>query len=154
MPNFAKTAAKAAAHLAKIDPALGRVIELTGPVLLVPDEARTPFYALLRAIAHQQLSGKAAESIMKRFHALFPDSPHPSPESVLTIDETTFRSVGFSRPKIKYIKELATHTLGGLVPTHAEVANIPDEELIEFVCGENERSFGPARRQRTIVGSG
>jgi len=131
MTSFSKTAAKAAAHLSKIDPALARVIELTGPVLLVPDEARTPFYALLRAIAHQQLSGKAAESIMKRFHALFPDALHPAPEHVLKLDETTLRLVGFSRPKIKYIKDLATHTIGGLVPTHDEVATIPDEQLIE-----------------------
>src|SRR3954469_16996062 len=104
MSLFSKAAAKAAAHLAKIDPDLGRVIKATGPVLLVPDEARTPFYALLRAIAHQQLSGRAAETIMGRFHALFPDGTHPAAEQVLALEDVALRQVGFSRPKIKYIK--------------------------------------------------
>src|SRR5688572_17860310 len=103
---FAKAAAKAAAHLAKIDPDLGRVIAATGPVKLVPDEQRTPFYALLRAIAHQQLSGRAAETIMGRFHALFPNIPHPEPTSVLAVTDEALRAVGFSRPKIRYIKDL------------------------------------------------
>ena len=68
--KLAKAAAKAAAHLAKMDPDLGRVIKATGRVLLVPDVQRTPFYAFLRAIAHQQLSGRAAETIEIRNHEL------------------------------------------------------------------------------------
>src|ERR1041384_3147325 len=118
MTPFAKSAARAAAHLSKIDPDLGRVIAATGPVQLVPDEGRTPFYALLRAIAHQQLSGRAAETIMGRFHALFPNVPHPAPEQVLAVQDLVLRGVGFSRPKIRYIKDLATQTLTGIVPSH------------------------------------
>jgi 3-methyladenine DNA glycosylase/8-oxoguanine DNA glycosylase len=128
---FAKAAAKAAAHLSKIDPDLGRVIKATGPVLLVPDEERTPFYALLRAIAHQQLSGRAAETIMGRFHNLFPNVSHPTPDQVLAIEDTILRGVGFSRPKIKYIKDLAGRALSGHVPTHDEILTLGDEELIE-----------------------
>lgn len=128
---FAKAAAIAAAHLSKIDPDLGRVIKATGPVLLVPDEARTPFYALLRAIAHQQLSGRAAETIMGRFHNLFPNVPHPAPEQVVTLEDAVLRGVGFSRPKIKYIKDLAARAISGHVPTHDEVITFGDEELIE-----------------------
>jgi DNA-3-methyladenine glycosylase II len=128
---FAKAAAKAAAHLSRIDPDLGRVIKATGPVLLVPDEARTPFYALLRAIAHQQLSGRAAETIMGRFHELFPNVPHPAPDQVLALEDTILRGVGFSRPKIKYIKDLAARALAGHVPTHDEIHTLSDEQLIE-----------------------
>jgi 3-methyladenine DNA glycosylase/8-oxoguanine DNA glycosylase len=131
MTPFAKSAAKAAAHLSKIDPDLGRVIKATGPVLLVPDEARTPFYALLRAIAHQQLSGRAAETIMGRFHNLFPNIPHPEPDQVLALEDTTLRGVGFSRPKIKYIKDLAARALAGHVPSHDEIHTLTDEQLIE-----------------------
>jgi DNA-3-methyladenine glycosylase II len=128
---FAKAAEKAAAHLAKIDPDLGRVIKATGPVLLAPDEERTPFYALLRAIAHQQLSGRAAETIMGRFHNLFPNVLHPAPEQVLAVEDTILRGVGFSRPKIKYIKDLAARALAGTVPNHDEVLTLADEVLIE-----------------------
>ena len=131
MTSFAKAAEKAATHLAKIDPDLGRVIKATGPVLLVPDEARTPFYALLRAIAHQQLSGRAAETIMGRFHDLFPNVAHPTPEQVLALEDLALRGVGFSRPKIKYIKDLAARAIAGIVPNHDEVLRLDDEELIE-----------------------
>ena len=130
MSSFRRTASKAAAHLAKIDQALGRVIDAVGPVTLVPDEVRTPFYALLRAIAHQQLSGKAAETIMGRFHALFPNISHPTPEHVLAVGDLALRGVGFSRPKISYIKDLASKTLAGIVPSHDEVAALDDEALI------------------------
>jgi DNA-3-methyladenine glycosylase II len=128
---FAKSARKAATHLAKIDPVLGKVIAAAGPVTLVPDIERTPFYSLLRAIAHQQLSGRAAETIMGRFHALFPSIPHPTPEQVLAVEDLMLRQVGFSRPKIKYIKDLAAQTLAGIVPTHDELLEVADEELIE-----------------------
>lgn len=131
MTPFSKAAQKAAAHLAKIDPDLARVIKATGPVLLEPDEERTPFYALLRAIAHQQLSGRAAESIMGRFHALFPNVAHPAPEQVLAVEDLVLRGVGFSRPKIKYIKDLAARAAAGLVPSHDEVLQLSNEQLIE-----------------------
>lgn len=130
MTPFARAARKAALHLSKVDLALGRVISSAGPVALVPDDDRTPFYALLRAIAHQQLSGKAAETIMGRFHALFPNVTHPSAEQVLAIEDLALRQVGFSRPKISYIKDLANKTLSGIVPTHDEVAALEDEALI------------------------
>jgi DNA-3-methyladenine glycosylase II len=129
--SFFESAQKAAAHLAKIDPDLARVIKATGPVLLEPDEERTPFYALLRAIAHQQLSGRAAESIMGRFHALFPNVAHPAPEQVLAVEDLVLRGVGFSRPKIKYIKDLAARAAAGLVPSHDEVLQLTNEQLIE-----------------------
>src|SRR4051812_40244365 len=105
-PPFSKVASKAAAQLARIDPDLGRIITAVGPVTLLPDHNRTPFYALLRAIAHQQLSGSAAETIMGRFHDLFPNIPHPTPEQVLGLEDSVLRKVGFSRPKISYIKDL------------------------------------------------
>lgn len=128
---FAKAAAKAASHLAKIDPDLGRVIAATGPVKLVPDEERTPFYALLLAIAHQQLSGRAAETIMGRFHGLFPNVAHPAPDAVLAVADDALRGVGFSRPKVRYIKDLAQQSLAGVVPSHHEITALSDEELIE-----------------------
>lgn len=131
MTPFQKAAKRAAAHLSKIDPDLGRVIKATGPVLLVPDEERTPFYALLRAIAHQQLSGRAAETIMGRFHNLFPNVTHPTAEQVLAVEDLILRGVGFSRPKIRYIKDLAARATNGLVPTHDEVLKLSDQELID-----------------------
>ncbi len=128
---FAIEAEVAAKRLAAVDPDLGKIIARVGPVLLVPDANRPPFYALLRAIAHQQLSGRAAETIMGRFHGLFPNEPHPTPEQVAPLEESVLRLVGFSRPKIRYIKDLAAQTLAGIVPAHGQLADLSDEQLIE-----------------------
>jgi DNA-3-methyladenine glycosylase II len=88
-------------------------------------------------VAHQQLSGKAAETILGRFHALFPKAPFPTPTQVLEVSEEALRSVGFSRPKIRYIRDIATHTISGIVPTAAELDALSDEELIERLTSIN-----------------
>ncbi len=67
---------------------------------------------------------------MGRFHALFPNISHPTAEQVLAVEDLALRGVGFSRPKISYIKDLASKTLSGIVPTHDEVAALDDETLI------------------------
>jgi 3-methyladenine DNA glycosylase/8-oxoguanine DNA glycosylase len=41
-----------------------------GPCDLVPDTRRSPFESLVRAVAHQQLNGIAAESILRRLREL------------------------------------------------------------------------------------
>lgn len=131
MTPFQKQARAAAKHLSKIDPALGAIIARVGPVTLEPHPDHTPFTMLVRAVAHQQLSGKAAETILGRFHALFPNTPFPTPDQVLAIKEEALRAVGFSRPKISYIRDIAAQTLNGIVPTLGEINAISDAELIE-----------------------
>lgn len=131
MTPFQKAARAAARHLSRVDPALGEIIRQVGPVTLEPHPDHTPFTMLVRAVAHQQLSGKAAETILGRFHALFPGAPFPSPEQVLEVSEEALRAVGFSRPKINYIRDIAAQTLSGVVPTVNEIGAIADADLIE-----------------------
>jgi hypothetical protein len=64
-------------HLCKIDPVMKRVIGEVGPYALSLRARRSPFESLARAIAYQQLHDKAAESILKRFIALFPGRRFP-----------------------------------------------------------------------------
>ena len=59
-------------HLTAGDPILGDLIAKVGPCGLEPDHSRSPFQALAQAVAHQQLNGKAANTILGRFMALFP----------------------------------------------------------------------------------
>ncbi len=65
------------------------------------------FESLVDAIISQQLSGKAAETIFKRFKALFPGNKFPSPAQVLAKSDAELRSVGVSGPKASYIKNIA-----------------------------------------------
>lgn len=90
-----------------------------------------PFHALIRAIIHQQLSGIAAASILRKFQALFPGNELPAPHVVLATPPETLRSAGLSRAKLAYILDLAQKTIDGIVPTLDEVDALTDDEIIE-----------------------
>jgi len=106
------------------------VIERHGPCGLVPRKL-SPYESLLRAIAHQQLHGKAAESILARFAALSGNGRFPSPEAVLAMRTTTMRRCGFSQAKARAIRDIARHAVKGVVPTKRGCGRLSDEELIE-----------------------
>lgn len=120
----------ASRHLAAADPDWAALITDIGPCGLKPRPEREPYEALVRAIAYQQLHGRAAEAILARFFALYPGSLFPSPEEVLATEENVFRSCGFSASKIVSIRGIAAATLDGLVPPLEIAAGLPDEELI------------------------
>ena len=90
----------ATAYLATVDPVMRGLIEDLGPCTLKPHARRSPFESLARAIAHQQLHAKAAESILARLIALFPGRRFPRPDDLLAIDGRAIRAAGFSQPKI------------------------------------------------------
>jgi len=74
-------------HLAKADPVMRRLIRQIGPFALQLNARRPPFETLARAIAYQQLNGTAAETILRRFVALFPGEKFPTPDDLLTKSE-------------------------------------------------------------------
>lgn len=99
-------------HLKTVDPVLGAVIAESP---LPTFEPHTNYYQeLVESIISQQLSVKAAATILKRFLGLF-DTPFPTPEQILSQDIETFRSVGLSRQKANYIRDLAEKVLEGTV---------------------------------------
>lgn len=122
---------KPISYLAKVDPVMGRLIEEIGPFSLKPKGRRSPFESLVRAIAYQQLHDKAAESILKRFIALFPGRRFPHPDELLAMDLSSIRKAGFSRPKIAALRDLAAKTLDGTVPTNRMIRQLTDRAIIE-----------------------
>ncbi len=118
-------------HLATVDPVLRRLIEQIGPCSLKPKVRRSPFESLARAIAYQQLHDKAAESILKRFTALFPGRRFPRPDELLTMNIRSIRKAGFSRTKIMALRDLASKTLDGTVPTNRVIKGLEDKTIIE-----------------------
>src|SRR3989442_15979191 len=64
-------------HLAR-DPVMRRLIRRHGPYRLEPHR-RSPYETLGRAIPPQPLNGRAAETILGRFVALFPEGRFPPP---------------------------------------------------------------------------
>ncbi len=118
-------------HLSTVDPMLGELIAKVGPCGLKPDHARSPFQALVQAVAHQQLHGKAASTILSRFIALFPHGKFPSAQEVFDVDVARITGVGFSRAKASYVKEIARMTMEGVVPGKGQIKRMSDDEIID-----------------------
>ncbi|HWD18649.1 MAG TPA: DNA-3-methyladenine glycosylase 2 family protein [Verrucomicrobiae bacterium] len=119
---------RAITHL-RGDPIMFGLIEKVGPIRF--RARRHPlFQALSRSIIYQQLSGKAAGTILGRFEALFEGGDYPAPQLVAKASLERLRSAGLSRPKATYIIELAQHCEAGLIPSLEECDAMTDEQLI------------------------
>lgn len=92
---------------------------------------RSPYEALVRAIAFQQLHGKAAQSILNRLIAACPKDDFPSPKSITGLTVEQMRAFGFSHAKVASIHGIAQAAIDGQIPTRAEAEKLDDEELIE-----------------------
>jgi DNA-3-methyladenine glycosylase II len=121
----------AARHIAKADPVMARIVREIGPFALEPEQSRPPFHSLVHAVAHQQLNGTAASTILKRFIALFPGRKFPRPEDLATVSDDQIRKAGFSRAKILSIRDIAEKTLAGVVPTSRRIVAMKDDEIVE-----------------------
>lgn len=125
---------RATAYLSKRDLILKGIIKKAGPLTLQPDPKRSIFEALVRAIAHQQLHGKAAERILARFLDLFPTRrKFPTPREVLLIPAKKLRAVGFSNAKVKAIRDIAKKATQGKIPAKKETTRMSDEEIIQVL---------------------
>ncbi|HSC78308.1 MAG TPA: DNA-3-methyladenine glycosylase [Candidatus Acidoferrales bacterium] len=123
-------ASAAVKHLKQADPVMGRAIEQVGPFRLVMIPNR--FAALMRAILHQQLALKAAQSITRRFRQLYApgEGRFPTPEELLRTPRRKLRSAGVSPQKMRYLRDLAAKASDGALPLN-RVGRLSDEEVIE-----------------------
>ncbi|HVU09399.1 MAG TPA: DNA-3-methyladenine glycosylase 2 family protein [Verrucomicrobiae bacterium] len=118
-------------HLSKTDSVMRRLIREHGKCDLTPETRRSPFQSLVQAIAHQQLNGTAANTILSRFKKLFPGRKFPKPEDLTKVTDEQIRACGFSFAKIKSIRDIAEKTLSGVIPTSRQIAKLSDDEIVE-----------------------
>jgi DNA-3-methyladenine glycosylase II len=118
------------AHLTRADPILAGVIRAAGPLKLELRD-HEPFQALAHAIAHQQLNGTAANTILRRLAATCGKSDFPTPQEILDASATTVRAAGFSFAKVAALKDLAAKTLAAIVPDRRTLAALEDAVIIE-----------------------
>lgn len=116
--------------LRKSDPVMKRLIKEIGPLNFEARTRRSPFESLVQAVAHQQLHGKAAQTILTRFVALFPGNKFPKPEQIADIPDDVLRGCGFSRAKVLAIQDIALKSLNGVIPTSRQIVKLSDEEII------------------------
>ncbi len=121
---------KAINYLKSADPVLAGLFDLY-PVPVLQSHTNY-FQSLVEAIIGQQLSGKAATTIIERFRVLFVGKYFPSPKQVLRKDNSDLRSVGVSDAKVAYIKNLAKAIEDKTVDfTHID--RMKDKEIIEML---------------------
>ena len=123
--------AEALEYLAARDECLKRLIDETRSFQLDVEEARSPYEALLRSIAYQSISGKAAATIFGRITALGGNGRPPTPEKMLQLRTPALRKAGLSGAKILAMKDIARKTLAGVVPTLEQAHAMSDEALVE-----------------------
>ena len=119
----------AAEFLASLDQDWAKLVTTIGPYLPTPQASHDPYEALIRAVAYQQLHGKAAAAILQRLMLQF-DGQFPSAAALLAVDPELLRSCGFSRRKAATILGLAQAQLDGIIPVREQALLMEDKQLI------------------------
>jgi DNA-3-methyladenine glycosylase II len=116
---------RAILHLKKSDPILRAIIECIGPYRMQYGEPQ--FHSLAEAIVYQQLNGKAALTIFKRFAALAGEPL--TPEGILKLTPEQMRSVGLSKQKSSYLLDMAQRAHRGELD-FSRLPAMSDDEVI------------------------
>lgn len=133
--SFVRKLRKAERHLIGCDVRLAAWMAESGRCELEVAWDRSLYEALVRAIAHQQLHGKAAASILGRLVAAYSrsDRPFPTARQLARAEPDKLRSFGFSSAKVIAIQGIAAAAGRGEVPTREQAAGLSDDELIEHL---------------------
>ena len=122
-----------AKYLTRADPVLGRFIKKYEPVTMVPNNRITLFEALVKSVVGQQLSGKAAHSILTKLKDQVGGKKPISPEKILGTPFGEIRGAGVSESKARTIVALAKMTKEGAIPSARKMKGMSDEEIIEVL---------------------
>lgn len=118
---------EAVGHLSKRDTVLSRIIARYPEVKL--RLKKDPFTTLARAIAGQQISVKAADTIWGRFVAASEGKPQKvNPQKILSLKTKDLRACGLSERKAEYIQGLASRFAAKEISGRAH-SKMPDHEI-------------------------
>lgn len=116
-------------HFQNVDPILFETIKQIGELEhILARNADVYFIALTEEIISQQLSGKVADVIFKRFIHLFPNQLI-TPEYLLTTPHESLRSVGMSNAKARFVKDLSQKVVSKELILE-KLAALENEEVI------------------------
>ncbi|MFL5512979.1 MAG: DNA-3-methyladenine glycosylase 2 family protein, partial [Gemmatimonadales bacterium] len=100
----------ACSHLIQADPRLGALMIRAGPFTMRPRPTQSLFSALMRSIVYQQLTGKAAETILGRVIRTCAPRRFPTPDDILRLPPERLREAGLSTAKTAAVRDLAAKT--------------------------------------------
>jgi DNA-3-methyladenine glycosylase II len=125
---------------------MGEFIQRAGPMQLRVSRGVDVFSALASSILYQQLAGKAAAAIHKRFVALYDGTPNPQDTLDMSIEQ--LRSVGLSGNKAAAIVDLAAKVVDGTVPRDGW-PKLSDDEIVERLTAV--RGIGPWTAEMFLI---
>jgi 3-methyladenine DNA glycosylase/8-oxoguanine DNA glycosylase len=126
--------AAAVSHLRATDERLAAVIDAVGACTLKTARMQSPYEALFESIVYQQLSGKAAATILGRVKTSFGDGDaFPAPAAVIAAPDDRLRGAGLSRAKTAAVKDLAAKAKDGHVPSLAALRRMDDDAIVEHL---------------------
>ncbi|MEO5596309.1 MAG: DNA-3-methyladenine glycosylase 2 family protein [Lysobacteraceae bacterium] len=134
MPRYARgfDVEIAHAHLLRVDKKLGKWMRQIGPIPAEP-RWRKRFDvsdALARAILYQQLSGKAAATIVGRVEVAI-DSDKLHDDTLARVDDAALRACGVSGNKLMALRHLCQRAAAGEIPDVRAMALMHEDAIIE-----------------------
>jgi DNA-3-methyladenine glycosylase II len=125
---FQESLLAAERHLSRRDPVLRPFIKKHSPCRLAPHTRY--FETLVDAIISQQLSTKAAETILGRFKSLYAPARFPKPAQILATPDEILRATGMSGAKVAFVKDLAAKAESASIKL-SSLSRMSDEAVVE-----------------------
>ena len=119
---------KAKKILSRKDPVLGKIIKKYNKGFLTT--RGNPFFSLCRTVIGQQISTKAADSIWLKFEKRC--KKRINPHTILKLSSRNLKTVGLSRQKISYLKNIAKSFKNKFFRIK-ELRKMNDKEAINYI---------------------
>jgi len=132
------TLPEAKKYLRKVDKTMGRLIRLVGKTEVRSEQCCTVFQSLVRAIAYQMISTKAAAAIHGRLIERCESDVQPA--RLIALGEKRLSDVGFSRAKVASLLDLSEKFKTGVIPDDRSLNKLSDKELVQ--CLTQVRGIG------------
>src|SRR5262249_33679737 len=110
------------------DPVLAALIAKISPCRM--QYAEPTFHSLAEAILYQQLNGRAAATIFKRFTDAAGDPL--TPDGILKLTDAQMRAVGLSRQETLYLRDLSEKSKAGLLEFE-RMGELSEEDVIQHL---------------------
>ncbi len=132
--------------LKKTDPELKYLLNSFEIDELKPE--KNYFKSLTRTIIYQQLSGKAAKTILDRFISLYNGKKFPTPNDVIETENGILYSIGISRAKAQYIKNISLAFLNETID-YKNLDNLCNDEITKQLV--DIKGIGPWTAQMFLM---
>jgi DNA-3-methyladenine glycosylase II len=132
-------------HIKKKDPKLGKVLEKHGVIKFKPEGEL--FESLVESILSQQLASPAANSIITKVRAIYPDGKLEA-EAVYKTPSRKLRAAGVSPQKLGYLKDLSKRVSNRKIDLES-LREMEDEEIMTIL--DEVRGIGPWTVQMLLI---